>query len=84
MVNTLYAHLQTVHSLPRDEVPFKLEALTSTLERIFGASSKTIGKAIARKVYAKLALTFPDNPGRTLLEYVEEAKIKLTERDGHL
>jgi hypothetical protein len=84
VVNSLFAHLQTVHSVSRDEVPLKLETLCTTLQQIFGDGSKTIGTAIARKLYAKLALTFSDNPSRSLLEYVEEAKIMLKEREGQL
>jgi len=81
VVNALYSHLEEAHSISKDEIPNRLEALVSTLEQIFGGpSSRTISKAIAKKLYAKLELTFPDvhdNPGRTLLEYVEDAKIKL-------
>ncbi len=80
VVNALYSHLERVHSISKDEMPYRLETLFSTLETIFGGpSSRTISKAIAKKLYAKLGLTFPDihdNPSRTLLEYVEDAKIK--------
>ena len=84
VVNALYLHLQTAHSIPRNEVPYRLEALCTTLDKIFGRSHKIICKAIARKFYAKLGLTFFDNPNRTLIEYVEEAKMKLRESEGQL
>jgi len=77
VVDALYAHLQTFHSISRDEVPYRLDTLFAILERILGASSQTITKAIARKFYLKLGLEFTGNPGRTLLEYVDEAKMKL-------
>ncbi len=78
VVDALFLHLQTVHSITKNEVPYRLETLFSTLERTFGlSSSKIICKAIARRLHVKLALAFFDNPGRTFLEYVEEAKIKL-------
>jgi hypothetical protein len=83
VVESLYLHLKTVHSTPRDEVPYRLGILVSILERIFGLrGSKTISKAIARKVYAKLGLTLLDLPDRTLLEHVEEAKLRLRENQG--
>jgi hypothetical protein len=54
-----------------------------TLESTFGPpSSKAIGGAIAKKFYTKLDLTYLDDPGRTLLEYVEEANIKLRKGEG--
>ena len=77
VVDALYAHLQTTYSISRDEVPYRLDTLFTTLEKIFGASSKTITKAIARKFFLKLTLEFTDNPTHTLLEYVDEAKMKL-------
>jgi hypothetical protein len=79
VVDALYAHLETNHSMARDEVPYRLDTLFITLEKIFGASSNTITKAIAKRFYAKLGLEFTDNPSRALLEYVDEAKMKLQE-----
>jgi len=77
VVDALYAHLQAIYSVSRDEVPYRLDTLLTTLEKIFGTSSQTITKAIARKFYLNLGLEFTGNPRRTLLEYVDEAKIKL-------
>jgi hypothetical protein len=81
VVDALYVHLQKIHSVSRDEVPCKIETLCAALEKTFGVpSSRIISKVIARRLYAKLGLPFTDNPSRTLLEYVEEAKIKLQDR----
>ncbi|MGA3297310.1 MAG: hypothetical protein ABSD41_07650 [Candidatus Bathyarchaeia archaeon] len=77
VVDAIYAHLQTFYSVSRDEVPYRLDALLTTLEKIFGASSQTIIRAIARKFYFKFGLQFTDHPNRTLIEYVDEAKMKL-------
>ena len=77
VVDALYAHLQTNHSISRDEVPYRLDTLFTTLEKIFGAGSQTITRVIARKFCLKLGLEFTGNPSRTLLEYVDEAKVKL-------
>jgi hypothetical protein len=78
----LYAYLERVHSIPKAEVPYRVQTLSSTLERIFGPhSSRTISKAVAKKFYTKLGLTFPDKQETrswTLVEYVEEAKLKLS------
>lgn len=83
VADALHVHLQATHTISKDEVPYRLDTLFSVLEKTFGLpSSKIITKAIVRKLYAKLALPFSDYPGGTLLEYVEEAKIKLRERGG--
>jgi len=78
VVDALYAHLQTFHSVSRDELPHRLDALLTTLEKVFGVrSSQTVTKVIARKFCLKLGLEFTEIPSRTLLEYVDEAKVKL-------
>ena len=84
VVDALYAHLQTSHAIARDEVPYRLDTLFTALEKIFGVrSSQTITKAIARRFYLKLGLEFTGNPSRTLVEYVEEAKMKLQNSPHH-
>ena len=85
VVDALYGYLQKAHSISRDQIPTRLDTLSSILARTFGLpSSATISKAIARKFYSKLALTFSDNPGGSLLGYVERAKMMLQEREGSL
>ena len=80
VVDALYVHLQTFHSISRDEVPYRLDTLFTSLETIFGVpSSRTITKVIAKKFYLKLGLGFTDNPNQTLLECVEDAKMKVRE-----
>ena len=82
VTDALYLFLQKVHSISKDEVPHKLETLSATLEKTFGvAGSRTITKAIARNLYSKLGLPFSNDFGRTLLEYIEAAEVKLSERE---
>ena len=75
VVDALYDYLQRVHYISRGEVPYQLDLLSTTLEKIFGASAQPMTNAIARKFYVKLGLEF--NPNGTLLEYVNGAKMKL-------
>jgi hypothetical protein len=80
VVEALYAHLETFHSISRDEVPYRLDTLFTSLEKIFGVrGSQAITRVIAKKFYPKLGLEFTDNSSRTLVEYVDEAKMKLQE-----
>ena len=82
VVDALYYNLYTVHSIPRDEVPYKLETLCTTLNKVFGVrSTATICKAVGRKLFVKLGLPFPNSLPSTLSEYVEEAKIMSRERE---
>jgi hypothetical protein len=78
VVDALYAHLQTFHSIQRDELPDRLDTLLTALEKVFGVrGSQTITNAIVRKFCLKLGLEFTGNPNHTLIEYVDEAKMKL-------
>jgi hypothetical protein len=78
VVDALYVHLQTFHSISRGRLPHELNTLLAVLERIFGIlGAQTITNVIARKFYFKLGLKFTGNPSRTLLEYVDDARMKL-------
>jgi hypothetical protein len=77
VVDALYLHLETTHSISRNDVPYKLDTLIATLQRTLGSGAQTVGRAIARRFYLKLQLEFTNNPNHTLLEYVDEAKRKL-------
>ena len=81
VAETLFEHLEKVYSIRKDEVPSRLDMLLLTLKTTFGSSSaQVIGKAIARRLFDKLDLTFINNPNLTVLEYVEEAKMKVREK----
>jgi len=72
----IFEHLEKVYSVKKDEVPSRLDKLLLTLKTTFGSSSaQVVGKAIARRFYSRLGLEFSDNPQRTLVGYVENAKL---------
>ncbi len=72
----IFEHLEKFHSVKKDEVPSRLDMLLLALKTNFGSSSsQVIGKAIARRFYSRLGLEFSDNPQRTLIGYVENAKL---------
>lgn len=76
----VYMRLKTDHSISKDEMPYHLTSLSSTLESIFGTSAKVVEKAIAKRFYSSLGLNFSDHREKTLVDYVEEAKRKLQSR----
>jgi len=76
VAETLFEHLEKVYSIKKDEVPSRLDKLLLTLKTTFGSSSaQVVGKAIARRFYSRLGLEFSDDPQRTLIGYVENAKL---------
>jgi len=73
----LYAHLQDHYSITKNEIPYRLDTLLSTLQNIFGPGGRIVGRAMASRFYSHLSLRFEDNATKTLPEYVEEAKAML-------
>lgn len=77
VMDSLYARMKRNHAISKDEIPYRLDALFSELEIVFGVGAKTLSRAIAQRFYQKLGLEFPSLSGATLLEYVEMAKQKI-------
>ena len=58
----IYDYLERIHSLTRSDIPYHLEELMSLLEKLFGKGSKTIEKAIIRRLADKLNWKFENDP----------------------
>ncbi len=71
---TIYESLENHYELKRSEIPERLEVFHKALERMFGASSKTVERLIATNLYQRLGLSFTPQPDWTLIEYVNHAK----------
>ena len=75
----LNEELRTKHNVSSDELPYRMTTIYDILERKFRVKgAKTIGPLIAERFYMKLGIPFHNHEGYRLLDYVEEAKIKLT------
>ena len=85
VADALYSHLERVHSVSKLEIPNRLDALTTTLEQTFGGtSSRTISKAIAKRLYTALELDFAPGPNGTLINYVDAARMKLEDKGAQI
>ena len=83
VADALYFCLYRRHSFPKNEVPDHVEEVTSALQRTFGGCGcNVISKVIVRRLYAKPGLTCTSSPSRTLLQYVEEAKVVALEKNA--
>lgn len=82
--DSLYLTFLTRLSVTREELPKHLDSLDAMLVENFGSrAAKVLSKAIARRLYSELNLTFEENPQFWLPEYVEEAKSKLRQSNAH-
>jgi len=70
-----FGHLRDQRGVPEDMVAQRLDMLFTTLDRVFGVASRTVGKIIVRYLCRNLSLKFPENSVYNLSDYVQEALI---------
>ena len=80
--NTLKAlqnELKTKHDISRDELPYRIRTMFDILETKFKVrGAQTMGPLIAERFYMKLGLPFHSHEAYRLVDYIEEAKTKLS------
>jgi hypothetical protein len=72
----LYQYLVTIHSLKREDIPWRIDEFVSGLKKALGAASKVIEKLILKKLNEKIGTTFQESKGWEFSDYVEEARRK--------
>lgn len=82
VVDALYSDLKNKRSINREQIPDNLPTLCIVLEKYFGIGARTIGRAIARRLYSKLGLEFVSMGDYQLINYVEGAKRKFISRSN--
>jgi hypothetical protein len=75
----VYDNLERTRFLSRNQIPKHLDAFFQLLEETFGKASKTIGRAIAKKLYSKLGLEFVETPGLEFADHLQTLRRKLGE-----
>lgn len=73
----VYDYLERHYSLARDMIPKNLRKFIELLDMTFGRGSKTICKAIARRLFDKLGWEFTEIKGFELLDYLEAARARI-------
>lgn len=67
----LYDYLAAQHGYGREEIPKKMDEFYLFLEHVFGHSSRTIGRSIIRRLFAKLNYEYVDVRGFELIDYLQ-------------
>lgn len=73
----VYDHLERNLFLSRTEIPVRLDDFFTLLDETFGKGGKTIGRYIARKLYAKLDWEFVDVATFEFGDYLEMVKARI-------
>jgi len=71
-------YLARNHSFDRDEIFKHLPKFLELLQEMFGSSSAFVARAIARDVFDKLDLDFPQNSNLEFFDYVEVARTRVS------
>ena len=73
----VYDYLERNCFVARNEIPGRLDDFFKLLNETFGKGGSTIGKVIAKRLYAKLGWEFVDIHSYELIDYVTTAKRRL-------
>src|SRR6266852_3755729 len=72
--HALYQYLLTICSLPREEIPSRVEDFVAGLRKSLGGASKVIERIILRKLFQKTGSSFRETIDTEFTEYVADAK----------
>jgi hypothetical protein len=70
----VYDYLARNCLIDRNEIPRRLDEFSKLLRIVFGRGSSTIGKVIAKRLYAKLRWEFVEIRSYELTDYVRTAR----------
>ena len=78
VLRSLYEYLKEHYDITPDEIPYRSDTVFETLERTFGVKgARTLGRAIAKRLYYRLNLQFVETEDYRLQDYLEQAKKEL-------
>ncbi len=72
--SAFYQFLTTMHSLPREDIPGRVDDFSNGLKKALGGAYPVVQRIILRKLFQKLGSSFHESPGLELVDYVSEAK----------
>jgi hypothetical protein len=75
-----HAHL----GLSGEDIPSHMKELSSTLEGLFGVGGSVLGRAIVRRLCAKLGLSLVQKRDSSFVECIEDVKKILLEGQGQV
>jgi hypothetical protein len=82
-LHSLSDYLKEHYSISPSEWPDHLDLFLGFVGSCLGpATEKTLGRAIAKRFYWKLNMEFTNNPSYTLFDYVDKAKLRISEDAG--
>jgi hypothetical protein len=78
ILESAYRFMAKDCGITKERIPDQLDEFDDALVKMFGVGGTTIGRAIARRLYAQLGLEFTPHYSKRLVDYVEQAKKRLS------
>lgn len=70
----LYQYLETMHSLPREDIPHRIEEFSNGLKKALGGASSVVERLILKKLFQRIGGVFREAQGLEFHDYVMEAR----------
>ena len=70
----IYWHMESQLSVRRGDIPDRPGDFAEALRSMLGAGADVLLKFMARRLYARLGLSFEETPGWSFKDYVENAR----------
>jgi hypothetical protein len=70
----VYQYLVTICSLPKQDIPDRIEDFDNGIKKALGAASKVIERLIVRKLFQKLSLSLRESQDQDFLDYIQDAR----------
>jgi hypothetical protein len=77
---SMYAFLEGVHNMKREEIPRKLETFHQILQATINTGTQTAENIIIKGLYRRLQLNFEEDKDWSLAKYVSHARTLLKNR----
>jgi hypothetical protein len=77
----MYQDLLTIHSLRKEDIPFRISEFVSGLKKALGTASKVVEKLILKKLYERIGTTFQESQGLEFRDYIDDARSRFEMRD---
>jgi hypothetical protein len=72
--NAVYFHLQNLYSLKREDISEKPETFAESLRKLFGIGAEVIEKAILKRLYLKLGLSYEEKKNYSFMACLNDVR----------
>ena len=80
--HALYYSVEAKHHVRREQIPDRIEEFHKAIGEVCGYGGRVTERLIAKSLYSRLGLEFPEHKDWSLVEYVRHAKKETEKRES--